>query len=196
MPTPQAQLTLASLVVSAFFAGCSSAGSAGDNPEQQAGFTATVSEARERGITPYWLGRSFSAGGLEFKLQPSAELSDFDHPSLSMQYTADIGGGYTGLRVASFGNGGSVDMQKGLSSIEAQEKTDVDVGPWQCELWSVSTSTQPVNGRTLLCCLEDADVAVGVSSGSTGVPGTDVNPLLETELLFHFVAQNLQPLPE
>jgi hypothetical protein len=181
-------------------AGCVDAtGSEGsDDPLTSPAFLTPVSQAQESGVKLYWMGTEFQAGPLLFQVRPVADLSPTG-TGLSLDYIGDVGGGYvvTGLEVYTEDGGGSEELRRRASAVRGASVENVNVGAWKGELFLLpSGNARPVNQRWLFVDLGEVVAVVQAASGTTGVPATDANPLIEKDLLIQVVAENLRPYPQ
>ena len=74
-------------------------------------------------------------------------------------------------------------------------RLSVTVGPWPAEVIAVPLGDRPVNSLSYFIEIDDTVVVAVAASGSTGVPGTDVNPLINSDVLVP-VLEELRPYPE
>ncbi|MEX1253539.1 MAG: hypothetical protein WEE64_04285 [Dehalococcoidia bacterium] len=177
----------------------------GDSPEPPASalesetFLAPVEDARALGIEPYWLGQEIEAGGIQFKASGVARVyGDEEDARLNMQYSGDVGNGFVGLGLDSYATRGSSFRERMNQALAEPGATSeaVRVGNHQGTLVVLPGGRRPVNTLLLLVSVDEATVVVWAKAGSTGVPGTDGNPLIDKDLLIQVVAENLQPIPE
>jgi hypothetical protein len=166
-------------------------------PASDPDFLTPVAEARVLGLTPYWLGQSFEAGGLRWRVSALAGLSDSEEdPVLDLQYSAEPGGVL--LTLATYGrDSAAVQLHwDDVAGAEGAAKEDVQVEGWRAELWEVPTGTRPVNAVAVFVHTDDATVLAVASSGDSGIPGDDANPLLDKDLLIATLAEHLRPYPD
>jgi hypothetical protein len=187
---------------SALLAGCGVAlqeqdGAAVEHPE----FLTPVAQVREAGVVLYWLGEEFEAGSLLFQIAGSGQVISRTGgtPGLSLNYNAETErGGTVGVDVESYPAASGEPSAARDAAMEVRGATSkrVEVGPWPGELFMLPAGTRPVNQIWVFIDLGPTIVVAQVSSVSTGVPGTDSNPLLEEDLLLFTLAANLRPYPE
>jgi hypothetical protein len=166
-------------------------------PASDADFLTPVAEARVLGLTPYWLGESFEAGGLPWRVSALAALSDsMDDAVLDLQYSAEPGGVLLKLATYKKGSAAVQFHRDDVARAEGASKEDVQVSGWRAELWEVPTGTRPVNAVALFVYTDDGVVLGVASSGDSGIPGDDANPLLDKDLLVATLAEHLRPYPD
>ncbi len=78
----------------------------------------------------------------------------------------------------------------------AEERGEVQVGPWEGSLWSLTSTPRPVNAVVLFVTIDGMVVEAVANAGTSGVPGDDWNPLIDEDLLIEVVAEHLRPYPE
>ena len=171
------------------------------NPE----FLTPVAEAEDAGVGVYWLGTQFQAGSLSFKVAGAAEFIDRpEGAGLEISYSADIGRGNVAFDVESYSaqrggatpplGGAEVTRERALA-VSGATSEDVRVGNWEGELLSLPSATRPVNQLVLFVDLGNTIVVGRPFSGGPGIPGEDLNPLIQADLLIE-VMEQLRPYPE
>jgi hypothetical protein len=163
-------------------------------------FLTPVAQAQEAGVEVYWLGEQFEAGSLVFEIAAPANLitRSRQSPGLELEYGADAADGGISFELVSYsrqGDGASVRRNALLKSPSVTVR-DVQVGPWKGELFSGSSGTRPVNAIVLFVDVAETTVVATGASVSTGVPGTDVNPLLDAGVLADVIQRGLRPYPD
>jgi hypothetical protein len=188
-----------------FAAACGSPAPAPTEGEESPGFQRfkdTVAPADEDGYTPYWLGRSFSAGGLAFDGPYVAEGATVRGGGVEASYravTAD-GKGVVVLDVYSFSQAAwELRMRRGGPAITPGTVSRSLVVAGRDARMQTFTGARPVELRRLVLEFDDAHgttVEVRAYGGGALVEGgPDVNPLVD-EATFLSVVENLRPYPE
>ncbi|MEX1254225.1 MAG: hypothetical protein WEE64_07780 [Dehalococcoidia bacterium] len=160
-----------------------------------------MDDAQNAGVSVYWLGPEFDAGGLHFAVYPEADFTDDTdsrHPGLSLDYFARTAEGSvrSGLEMYSkAGNGPQIMLERALA-VDGALADEVQVGGWPAQLVTLPSPSRPVNKLYLFVDVGDTVAIVQAASGETGVPGADPNPLIDKDLLIQVVAESLQPIPE
>ena len=184
------------------------------DPLSEPRFLRPIAESQEAGVQVYWMGETFGAGSLLFELNAVADATPIgdDYPGLGLLYGAVIGRGVTTFSLQSLPKegGGPAEMRRRLDLIPANlSPHEVQVGNWQGQLILIPsvpgisgstpvrplpprTPSRPVNQALLVVDIGDTAVYAQASSGSTGVPGDDVNPLIDSDLLIEVVAEHLR----
>jgi len=172
-----------------------------DNPliaSRRPEFLTPVAQARRVGIAPYWLGEQFQIDDVTVHLTRDIEFLDSPDgdPGFSAQYSdldnqSDISISLDVQTYAESGNGAERLRQDVVAL--AGRTAPIEVGQWPGELISVPAGARPVNAQVMFLDVGDMTVVVSASSGSTGVPGTDSNPLLDSNLLVETITKYLQP---
>lgn len=159
-----------------------------------------IGQAQDAGTNIYWLGDEFRVGSFDFTPW-EADLWDAESPTpgLHLVYGADLNGSSIPLDMESYMLGSerareAADLLLAYNRGAAREP--VTVGSWSGEVVSVPSPGRPVNGLVLIFDVADATVVVRGSALSTGVPGEDVSPFIEEDILIQVVADNLQAYPE
>jgi hypothetical protein len=171
------------------------------DPLTSADFRDPVDDAKNAGVSVYWLGPEFDAGGLHVAVYPEADFTDdadSRHPGLSLDYFARIAGGSlrTGAEMYSKAGNGPQIMLERASAVHGSLVEEVQLGGWHGNLVTLPAPEVPANKLWLFVDLGDTVAIVQANSGSTGSPGTDVNTLIDKDLLIQVVAENHQPIPE
>jgi hypothetical protein len=199
--TVGAMLPRASLLIvltTAVFAACdwANGSNSSDGPMDQPKFLTPVAEAQEAGVEIWWLGPEFQADGLPLGISGVAQFEGDDPGSgLGLQYSGDRGEGINVWSYSKEGGGVSKWREPALRSDESGPEP-VTVGAWNAELFSLPGPGRPVNDVLLFVDVGDTIVVLDAASGSTGIPKTDVNPLIGEELLLRLVTEELRPYPE
>jgi hypothetical protein len=169
------------------------------DPFKNPDFLTPVAEAQDAEVTLYWMGKEFQAGGLRFELSPVAYPIDEIGPGLGLDYAGDVGEGFvlTRLDMLAEAGGGPQEMGRRASAVGAGAPQPVQVAAWQGQLYVLPGGTsRPTNQLWLFVDLGQTTAIAQAFSGSTGVGGTDVNTLIDKDLLIQVVADNLRPYPE
>jgi hypothetical protein len=169
-------------------------------------FLTPVAEAQAAGISPYWMGEAFPAETLTFEIRAKAEWFETDaEPHLNLNYGADTQEGAIPFDLQSLSEDGAASKLEDarrvatLLQLPTAQTTErpVVVGPWYGILLVLPGPTEPANELWLFVEVGDGVVVLAEAiSVSTGVPGTDANPLLNEDLLISTVAEHLRPYPE
>jgi hypothetical protein len=165
-----------------------------DDPLSQPEFLTPVAEAQDAGVEIWWLGPQVDTGARVASIDGVAELIDDNGgPAEGVEL------GYGGLlRVRSFAKQARrlEEMRESAMANDPSGPESVMIGLWDAELFSVPGPGRPTNRVRLFIETGEAVVVVSATSGSTGVPETDVNPLIGEELLSRLVTDELRPYPE
>jgi hypothetical protein len=169
------------------------------NPLTHPEFLTPVGGAIRSGLTPYWLGERFPAGGLEFRLLAGVELiSTGDPPGLELPYAGELVEGTVPFHIESHtASGGGAEVFRSRAATWPEARMEhVQVGELSGELYTIPSAERPANQLWLFLNLGETTVIAQVDSGATGVPGTDPNPLIDKDLLISVLAEHLRPYPE
>ena len=163
-------------------------------------FLTPVAEAQRRGVTVYWLGEEFPVGPLLFHINGSVELIDRlgGDPGLEFGYSAPVGEGSVPLDLESYlaQSPEAEAVRRRALAVPGSRTEPVRVGPSGGELFFLPAGDRPVNALWVFLDLDDVLVVAQAGAGSSGIAGTDVNPLIEADLLISVLAQHLRPYPE
>lgn len=169
-------------------------GGASRSPDQDyKNFLTAASRASSDGYTMYWLGRSFSAGGLTFE---GPGVPDFGGEEagggVAMSYSAQ--GGAAGLNIGVLS--AAAWGRRAEAPVPGSKAKTVMVLGRPAELQSAPAGTRPVNALTLIMSLGDTHVvAVAHAIGPVTPGGPDANPLID-EATFLSVLEQLRPYPQ
>lgn len=161
---------------------------------QQSQFLIPFAQAREAGLTPYWLGAEFSAGDKMFLVNnQTGFLNDKQGgPSFLIFYTAHRGD----LALQTMAETASQEEELRSSFAGAavtQER--VVVGRWKADLYTLSAESTPVSERKLFIDMGGTTV-VATTHGRYGSSLDDnPNPLIDLQALIDTLEQ-LRPYPE
>ena len=160
-----------------------------------------VDQARELGISPYWLGSHFRAGASSFSVTAAARVfNEESDPHLYVQYAAATEDGLVDLRIVSYPKGAWTAQELAERSAARANPEHIletaEVGPWAGILSTFSTPSRPVTNLQLFVDVRDVVVIAQAGSGINGIPGSDPNPLIDAELLIEVVAEHLRPYPQ
>ena len=184
---------------------CGEPRSAGQNPQEsleQPEFLTPVAEAQQAGVTVYWLGEEFGAGPLSFRINGVTEeltgLTD-ETSGVDISYSARLEEGTTRVEIETH-----ISPSPSIEQVRAQalgvrgaESHPVRVGMWRGEAYVLPGGARPVNALWLFVEVdEETVVVIQGEAGSTGVPGTDVSPTIQEDLLIEVVEEHLRPYPE
>jgi hypothetical protein len=196
---PRASLLL--LLATTILVSCdwANGSSSSDDPMDQPEFLTPVAEAQDAGVEIWWLGPEFEDDGLPFGISGVAQFESNEPDSgLGFQYSGHAGDQGGGVDVWSYSEdaGGASHWREPALRNDESGPEAVLVGPWTGELFSFGSGSRPVNQVELFVDVGSTTVVVVTLAGSTGVPGTDVNPLIDSARLVEVVAQGLRPYPE
>jgi len=187
------------LVLSAGLAGCE------DQQETQAGqdhpaFT-QADAAQEAGLTVYWLGPSFEAGGVLFRISYAEFPEGFAGvplQGLEVVYSSQPEpAGSLDLQLFSRSDWDQVKDKVMNPRLPGVTRETVTVAGREAELISVPLGTRPVNTLWLLLDLGDVVVLATAGAGGAVYPGgPDYNPFIKNPDLFVQVMEDLRPYPE
>jgi hypothetical protein len=166
---------------------------------QQPEFLTPVAQALDLNLQPYWLGESFEAEGSTWEVSGvSAVRGTNEDPILDFTYSAQArGGGYVLLRLASYSPESANAEERRERAPDDTLQSSAQVGDWNAHLLEVPGETAGVTDAiTIYVDSEDALVVAQVSSGTSGIPGDDANPLIDKELLIATLAEHLRPYPD
>ena len=199
MCAPMAIVAGGLLVLSAGLAGCE------DQQETQAGqdhpaFT-QADAAQEAGLTVYWLGPSFEAGGVLFRISYAEFPEGFAGvplQGLEVVYSSQPEpAGSLDLQLFSRSDWDQVKDKVMNPRLPGVTRETVTVAGREAELISVPLGTRPVN--TLWLVLDLGDVVVLATAGAGGAVypgGPDYNPFINNPDLLIQVMEDLRPYPE
>lgn len=159
-------------------------------------FLSAIAEARDAGTVPHWLGESFTAGGLTFRISAGSRLVQGKDGGLEiiMVYGGALGNGFVSFEIASY----SLETEDAklyradILNMRGATARDVPVRRLPAELITVPSERGPAEQQLLFIELDEAVVVARASAGSTAAPGTDLNPLLDPALLVEAVEDHLQ----
>ncbi len=160
-----------------------------------------VAEAQAAGVSVYWLGPSFQAGGVTYSYIESKYpegIAGVSVNGLEMSYlSAD--GEELALEVK------TIPLEEWPSAEDAvrfpkqakPDRSDVRVAGFDAELLTYTNSpTRPINGYRLVIETGESAVVVLVPSSGSATPGAkDLNPLIDLPT-FLTVMEHLQPYPQ
>jgi hypothetical protein len=185
-PVIAAALLCATMLVS----GCATFATGGDDTD------AAVADARDAGLTPYWLGNTFVVGETPAEATGAA-FHDPKRPQFSIDYR--LGEGASGLMIIQTYSEAEghwkrhLDISRTIPSLSIQPTR---IGPWPAERWMASSGSRPVNTLRFVLHMDGMVVIATAKATSTGVPGTDLNPLINADLWREVLEEHLQPYPE
>jgi len=173
-----------------------------DNPldvTRRPEFLTPVAQSREVGITPYWMGKEFNVGAITVELTRDVEF--YSQASLDPAFSASYAGWqevpsrHIGMDVTTWHEGATelANRRRRVLDEPGATTAPVEVGPWPAELVSAPSGARLVNALILYIDVGDMTVSIITNSGTTGAPGTDSNPLIDSQLFIDTVAARLQP---
>jgi len=155
-----------------------------------------VEAAHEAGIEPLWLDDNVALDDAQIVLEEG-----YFHDSGKVHYTFyyRLNKGAAGsLRIQTYSNA-SDDWKDYLAPSRDHPSLVIEparVGEWTGELWVTGTPRRPVNTVRYVLHVDGMVVIATAKSASTGVPGADVNPLIDAELWAQVLEEHLQPYPD
>jgi hypothetical protein len=194
-----AALTVGLVVLAAGLAGCEdeqNGGPGGDEP-----VLTEAEAAKDAGLAVYWLGPSFEAGGVLFRISDAQfpeGIVSVPVPGLALSYSSQPEpAGSLDLEVLSRSDWDEVREKVSNPPLSGVTRRTVTVGGREGELLYLPLGTRPVNQLWLSLDLGDAVVvAIGSSAGPAEEGGPDRNPMISDPDLFVQVMQDLRPYPQ
>ena len=169
-----------------------SCGALADGDESKA----AVEAGRGAGLEPYWLGEGFVANDKEAR-DGETKFHGPEHPQVVIHYFLEHGAnGRVEVRTYFEAQGGWELILDGARTLPGTSVVEADVGSWSGQLWIVPLGNRPFNTVIYVLHINGMVVLATSKAASTGVPGTDVNPLIDAELWGQVLAEHLQPYPE
>jgi hypothetical protein len=181
--------------------GCDALRSASGRAEDQEyeNFVDLAEQADELGITPYWLGRSFEAGGLRFEGPNVPDFgADVAGGGIDMSYDArTTAGGTAPLNITLYSPEAWRAVEDGvMKTRDPTRRVQVTVLGQPAELLLIAGGTRPVNVARLIFRIGTTTIrAEGGSVGSDYDGGPDRNPLVDPDALLA-VLEQLRVWPE
>ena len=170
-----------------------------DDEHYYENFVDLAEQADELGFTPYWLGRSFEAGGLIFEGPSVADFgADVTGGGISASYAARIqGGGTAPLNLTLYSPEAWRRVEDGvMNPRDPTTRRNVVVAGHDAEMLIISAGTRPVNAIRLV--IHQGETTILANAGSVGPAmegGPDLNPLVEPDTLLAAM-QQLRAWPE
>lgn len=169
-------------------------------PMDQPEFLTPVAEAQAAGVKLYWLGDAFKAGSLVYEINAGSDVISRTHippPGGQLAYWAHLEKGTTGMNVQSYVKGSheADAVREAAAGVPGFSYRRVQVGPWKGQLYTLPGGSRPVNQLWLFVDVGDSIVVGQASSGTSGIPGEDVDPLIQSDVLI-FVMEQLRPYPQ
>ncbi len=159
-----------------------------------------MEEAQDAGVTVYWLGEKFQAGGIEYKIAGETQLIDRTGtiPGVKLFYRGPARGGSVVVDFDSYASSsGEPDAWKeSLQDLPGASEQDATVAGYDGDVFLVPLDNRPVNQVWLFVDVQDSVLVATAFSGSNGIPGEDDNPLLDPDLLVETVGLHLQTFPD
>ena len=188
------------LVLFAALAGCE------DEQENEPGldpaFLTPVSAARQAGLTVYWLGPSFEAGGILFSTREAKfpeGIAGVPLQGLLARYSSQPEpAGFLDLQLLSRSDWDQV-MEKVMNpSLPGVTRRAVTVGGTQGELLFLPLDATPLNILRLVLDLGDVVVVAQARSvtASAAEGGVELSPFIKDPDLLVQVMQDLRPYPQ
>ncbi len=154
---------------------------------------AAVEAARGAGLQPYWLGDSFGSRDVQARVS-SSEHNDALWPHFAFSYR--LGADASGLMIIQTFAESEQHWRKYLDRSRTIPKLSIraaQVGAWSGELWLMGSGQRPVNTLKYVLHIDGMVVLATAKASSTGVPETDLNPLIDAELWAQVLEEHLQP---
>jgi len=194
-----ATLAAALVVLSAALAACEDGQET--EPGLGAAFLTPVAAAREAGLSVYWLGPSFEAGGVLFTTSEAKfpeGIAGVPLQGLVVRYSSGPEpGGFLDLQLLSKSDWGQVKEKLVNPQAPGAGRRAVSVAGREGELFLQSAGARPLNALSLIVDLGDvALVADTNSSGAVRPGGPDYNPFINNPDLLIQVMQDLRPYPQ
>jgi hypothetical protein len=171
-----------------------------DDPLDQPEFQTPVAEAQAAGVEVWWLGEQFEFESNTLRIGGTAHVIDREEVegvSLQLQYLPVEESDAGSLIVISYESGSSeaaVVLTEALS-VPGAASQEVDIRGMHGELVTLPAGNRPVNQLWLFVDTGSAEVLIRAPSGTTGVPGTDSNPLIDEDLLVELASRELRAYP-
>jgi hypothetical protein len=188
------------LVLSLWQAGCQDDQQTG--PDLDAAFLTPVAAAQEAGLSVYWLGPSFEAGGVLFSTREAKfpeGIAGVPLQGLLARYSSQPeAAGFLDLQLLSRSDWDQV-MEKVMNpSLPGVTRRAVTVGDREGELLFLPLDTRPLNILRLVLDLGDVVVVAQARSvtASAAAGGGELSPFIKDPDLFVQVMQDLRPYPE
>jgi len=173
----------------------------GDDAPDPEAYRTPVAQAQAAGLTPYWLGPEFSAGGLSFDFIEGTfpqgvagvrvnglQLSYLARDGYTVRATADV------LTFSKTQWATAADRVRYPAGVTGVTRKNVTVGGRHAELISMPLGARPVNSRQLIIEFDDA-VVLGQTTAVLANDGRQINPLID-EQTFLSVMEQLRPYPQ
>jgi hypothetical protein len=185
------------LVLSA--AGCQDEEQTG--PDLDPAFLTPVAAAEEAGLTVYWLGPSFEAGGVLFSTREAAfpeGIMGVPLQSLEVSYSSGYeSGGVLELDLLSRTDWDQVKDKVMNPPLRGVTRRTVSVGGREGELLFLPLGTRPLNILRLILDLNDVVVIATAHAGGAVYPGgPDYDPFINNPDLLIALMEDLRPYPE
>ena len=187
------------LVLAAGLAGCE------DQQETQAGqdhpaFT-QADAAQEAGLTVYWLGPSFEAGGVLFRISYAEFPEGFAGvplQGLEVVYSSQPEpAGSLDLQLLSRSDWDQVKERAINARTPRTSQRTVSVAGRDGDLFLQAAGARPLNALWLIVDLDDVVLVAHTNSGGAIYPGgPDYNPFINNPDLLIQVMEDLRPYPE
>ena len=198
-----AQVLLFAAILSAG-ASCTSSSNGHGSPEQRAefpGFLTPVAIAESAGVDIFWMGTEFDGGSLAFELTAGSELINRTGrgPGLEITYVGgslDEGGVAFDVESYTKESGEAAAAREQAEAVRGASSHEVAVGPWPATVFTLPGGNRPVNALWMFVDVGETIVLIQSQAGTTGIPGTDFNPLIQEDLLIEVVEEHLRPYPE
>jgi hypothetical protein len=192
-------LAAALVILSAGLAGCEDEQDNGPGVNQPV--LTEAEAAQEAGLTAYWLGPSFEAGGVLFRISEAyfpEGIAGVPLRGLKIGYSSQPEpAGSLYLYVFSRSDRHQVEEKVLKPPVTGVTRKEVTVDGREGELLYLPLDTRPLNQLWLSLDLGDAVVvAVVLSAGPVEEGGPDHNPIINDPDLLIQVMQNLRPYPE
>jgi hypothetical protein len=163
--------------------------------DRYANFQTAVAHAPQDGYTPYWLGRSFQAGGLTFVGPITGDPGyEVDGGGISMDYAAAVlKSGAVSVRLTDYTPAAWAKNGVGFQNAAGRA---VEVAGLPATINEEAAGTRPVNDVWVIIHAGETTVLALVNAGGNPTPGgPELNPLIDEITLLN-VLQHLRPYPQ
>jgi len=193
-----AALTAGLVILSAGLAGCEDE----QEPDVNQPVFTEAEAAKEAGLTVYWLGPSFEAGGVLFRMSEAYFPEGFAGvplQGLEVGYSSQPEpAGILYLQVLSKSDWDQVRDKAINARTPGTTQRAVSVAGRDADLFLQAAGSRPLNALWLILDLGDVIVLAHTNSGVAPAAqgGVELNPLIKNPDLFVQVMQDLRPYPE
>ena len=192
-------LTVGLVVLSPWQTGCGTDEKTGS--DMAPAFLTPVAAAEEAGLTIYWLGASFEAGGVLFTTREAKfpeGIAGLPVQGLLARYSSQPEpAGFLDLNLLSKSDWDQVKEKVMNPPLLGVTRRTVSVGGREGELLFLPLGTRPLNILRLVLDIGDVVVVAQTHAGGPVYPdGPDYNPFINNPDLLIQVMEDLRPYPE